>query len=278
MTNDANPTRGPAGSGASSRWLDYSAKTWYVVTAIGQWFFVVYILVYFGGKFLSGGLPAFGETHLPNGYEEGDTIGNIALAMHILIAGLIIAAGQIQLVPALRTIVPRLHRYSGYFYMTASIIVSIAGIYLGWSRETIIGSFIQNVGTSLGGVLVIIFGPIAVYYAIKRNFVAHRRWALRLFMAVSAVWFLRLMIFGWFLTTGGIGIDGETFTGPFLYVAHFAQVLLPLAVLELYFWVQKPKNKAYRNAVACLIFVCTGMMAIGAFAVIMGFWLPTMGL
>lgn len=278
MNDFADPIPGVMRPGTTRRWLEHSVKTWYIVTAVGQWFFVVYILGYFGGKFLSAGLPGFGETHLPNGYVEGDTAGNIAIAVHILIAGLIIAAGQIQLLPAIRRVVPRLHRYSGYFYILASVIVCVAGLYLTWARENVIGDLSTEIGTSLGGVLVLIFAPIALFYAIKRDFVTHRRWALRLFIAVSAVWFLRLMIFGWFMTTGGVGIDPETFTGPFLTVAYFAQTLLPLAVLELYFRAQESKSTAYRGAVASLIFVCTGLMAVGVFAVTWGFWIPRMGI
>jgi len=255
-------------------WLALSAKTWFIVTAVGQWLFVAYILVYFGGKFLSGGIPAFGETHLPNGFVPGDSFGNMALVIHILLAGLIIAAGQIQLMPVVRSRIPRLHRWSGRFYLVAASFVSIAGLYLGWSRERLIGSIQQDIGTSLGGVLVLIFMPIVLYYVRKRNFAAHRRWALRFFMAVSAVWFLRLIIFGWFLTTGGIGIDAKTFSGPFLTFANFAQVLLPLAVLELFFRAERTKSQPYRRAVASLIFVLTGMMAVGIFAVTAGFWLP----
>jgi len=278
MSDITMDTGAPVRPKRARNWLDLSAKTWFVVTAIGQWLFVAYILAYFGGIFLSSGAPGFGETHLPNGYIEGDTLGNLSLVVHILVAGFIIAAGQIQLVPQIRSKLPRLHRYSGWFYMIASLVVSAAGLYLSWSRPDEIGNLVTKLGTSLGGVLAFIFVPLALYYAIKRDFAAHRRWALRLFMVVSAVWFLRLMIFGWFMTTGGIGIDPKTFTGPFLNVAHYAQVLLPLAVLELYFWAQKPRNKAHRGKVAGVVFLMTACMAVGVFSVTLGFWLPRMGL
>lgn len=258
-------------------WLARSAKTWFIVTAIGQWLFVAYILGYYGLRFATDGVGGFAGTQLANGFIAGDGIGNIALAIHILVAGLIIAAGQIQLVPAIRNTLPLLHRCSGWFFMVASVIVSIAGFYLTWSRERVIGSLIQDIGVTGSGVLVMLFVPIALYYAIKRNFAAHRRWALRLFMVVSAVWFLRLMVFGWFMATGGIGIDGKTFTGPFLEVVSFAQYLLPLAMLELYFWASKPKNKRYQSAVASLIFVFCAAMAIGIFAISSVSWIPKIG-
>ncbi|NVJ98676.1 MAG: DUF2306 domain-containing protein [Alphaproteobacteria bacterium] len=258
-------------------WLTLSAKTWFVVTAIGQWLFVAYILGFYGTLYVGGGVASFANTHLPNGYIPGDTIGNIAIVAHILVAGFIIAAGQVQLISGVRNKMPRLHRWSGRFYMAASMVVSGAGIYLVWSRERVIGSLVQDIGTTIGGMLVFAFVPIALYYAIKRDFAAHRRWALRLFMVVSTVWFLRLMTYGWFMLTGGIGIDAETFSGPFLYVIHYLQFLLPLSVLELYFWAQESKNKAHRGKVACLVFVVTAYMAFGIFAVGFGSWIPRIG-
>ncbi|SDE22727.1 DUF2306 domain-containing protein [Kordiimonas lacus] len=264
----------PARPKRARNWLDLSAKTWFVVTAIGQWLFVAYIAGYYGKRFAAGGVGGFADTHLANGFMAGDSMGNVALAIHILVAGLIIAAGQIQLVPGIRNKIPRLHRYSGWFYMTASVVVSIAGTYLVWTRPRVIGSLIQDIGVTGSGVLVMAFVPLALYCAIKRDFAAHRRWALRLFMVVSAVWFLRLMTFGWFLTTGGIGIDGKTFSGPFLYVVSFAQYLLPLAVLELYFWAQKGKNKAHRGKVAGVVFLMTAFMAVGVVGISSFSWIP----
>ncbi|MBU1555038.1 MAG: DUF2306 domain-containing protein [Gammaproteobacteria bacterium] len=258
-------------------WLTLSAKTWFIVTAIGQWLFVAYIVGYYGLRFAKDGVSGFAGTQLANGFIAADSVGNVALVIHILLAGLIIAAGQIQLIPSIRNTLPLLHRCSGWFFMIASIIVSVAGFYLTWSRERVIGSLIQDIGVTGSGVLVMLFVPIALYYAIKRNFAAHRRWALRLFMVVSAVWFLRLMVFGWFVATGGIGIDGKTFTGPFLEVVSFAQYLLPLAVLELYFWASKPNNKHYQSAVASLIFLVCAAMAIGVFAISSVSWFPQIG-
>ncbi|GGD63247.1 DUF2306 domain-containing protein [Lacimicrobium alkaliphilum] len=277
MTDITIEANTPACQKRKPDWLSLSAKTWFIVTAIGQWLFVAYIVGYYGLRFAEGGVGGFAGTHLANGFIAGDSMGNMALAIHILVAGLIIAAGQIQLVPAIRNKLPLLHRCSGWFFMIASVIVSIAGFYLTWSRERVIGSLIQDIGVSGSGVLVMLFVPIALYYAIKRNFAAHRRWALRLFMVVSAVWFLRLMIYGWFMTTGGIGIDGKTFSGPFLEVVSFAQYLLPLALLELYFWAQKPKNKPHQGAVAAVIFLVSAAMAIGVFAISSASWIPKIG-
>ena len=61
---------------------------------------------------------------------------------------------------------------------------------------------------------------------------------MRLFMVVSAVWFFRIGLMFWFLATGGIGIDTETFEGPFLTFMYFGQMFIPLLFLEIYFRAQ----------------------------------------
>ena len=276
MTDIVAPVSGAVRRKPARNWLDLSAKTWFVVTAIGQWLFVAYILTYYGSRFVKNGVEGLNGVKLANGYIAGDTVGNSAVMFHVLFAGLIIAAGQLQLIPGIRARLPKVHRWAGRFYMAASVLVSMAGMYLVWSRPRVIGSLIQDIGVTGSGVLVMVFVPLALYYAIKRDFAAHRRWALRLFMVVSAVWFLRAMTFGWFLTTGGIGIDMHTFSGPTLYVIAFAQYLLPLAVLEAYFWAQKPKNKGHRGKVASVLFLLTGFMAIGIFAISAFSWIPLM--
>ena len=260
-----------------SHGLDYlttATTIWFIVTALGQWLFVVYIGAYYGGRFAAEGAIGFAGTHLANGYIEGDSLGNSALVFHILVAGLIIAAGQLQLLPNIRRTVPRLHRFSGGFYMIASVLVSIAGIYLTWSRERVIGSFLQDVGTTGGGILVLVFVPLALMYAIRGDFAAHRRWALRLFMVVSAVWFLRLLVYGWFVTTGGIGIDGKTFSGPTIQLFQFLQYLLPLAVLELYFAAQASSSLLFKRCTAGVIVLMSGLMSVGIFAISVFFWMP----
>ena len=78
------------------------------------------------------------------------------------------------------------------------------------------------------------------------------------------------------MLTGGIGIDWETFTGPFLYVLGFAQYLLPLAMLEWYFYCQRKASPGVRVAYASTLFVLTLVMTLGIFTATMGMWLPRM--
>ncbi|MCG8432543.1 MAG: DUF2306 domain-containing protein [Gammaproteobacteria bacterium] len=256
----------------ADRALKMAAQLWFLTTAIGQWIFVFYIVVAYGGSAIRDGLEGL---NVVNGqsYRPGEILGNLAFVFHILLAAVIIGGGPLQLIPQIRARFPRFHRWNGRIYIPASLLTSVGGLYLIWTRGNPIGIF-NKLGTSLDGVLIIIFGVIALRYAIAGDIKTHRRWALRLFLAVSGVWFFRIGLMAWFTLTGGVGIDKETFTGPFLDFLSFAQSLLPLAMLELYFRVQDRRTSFGRLAMAGGLLVATVYTGIGIFAAFMGLWLP----
>ena len=70
------------------------------------------------------------------------------------------------------------------------------------------------------------------------------------------------------------GIDFETFTGPFLYALGFAQYLLPLAMLEWYFRIQRGVGSGEQALFAGTLGALTLYMAVGIFAATTGMWLP----
>ena len=78
----------------------------------------------------------------------------------------------------------------------------------------------------------------------------------------------------WFLATGGIGIDTETFEGPFLTFMYFGQMFIPLLFLEIYFRAQDSEKTGAKITAAGLVLIATGVTAIGVFAATMGMWLP----
>jgi len=85
---------------------------------------------------------------------------------------------------------PAFHRWNGRVYMVSAFSVSLAGLYMMWFRGTV-GGFSQHLAQSLDAVLIMLFAVIALRYAMARDFKAHRRWALRLYLVVSASLFIR---------------------------------------------------------------------------------------
>jgi Predicted membrane protein (DUF2306) len=255
--------------------LKLAARCWFVVAVAGQWIFTAYVVAFYGGA-VARGNPAEWNKVISNGYTPGHTVSNIAVAAHLLLAVIIMVGGPLQLVPQLRRRMPAFHRWTGRIYMPAVVLTSLAGLYMIWLRDSD-GPFIPHVGISVAAVLIILFAVLAWRYAVARDLRTHRRWALRLFMVVNAGWFFRVGLMLWiFLNQGPAGFDPKTFTGPFINVLSFADYLLPLAALELYFHAQERASVGGRLAVAAVVFVLTVAMGVGIAVATMGLWLPHM--
>ena len=255
--------------------LNLSAASWVVVAVIGQWIFAIYLALFYAGNALIGNIEAW-NSRGPHGIVEGDPIGNTAMAIHVLVAMVIMVGGPLQLVPRMRRSFPKFHRLNGKVYLATATLVSMAGVYMIWTRGSV-GGMVLYVANTLDAALIVLFGIMAWRTAVAKKFNIHRKWTLRLFMVVSAVWFYRIGLMFWLGVNGGpVGIDFETFTGPFLTFLAFAQYLLPLAILELYFFAQARAGAFGKTVTALVILLGTGVTAIGVFMATMGLWLPHM--
>lgn len=252
--------------------LTGAAALWFIAAVIGQAAFAIYIAVFFGGTGAAGNLEAWNR-RLMNGIIDGDPVGNASVVAHLLLAFFITVGGPLQLLPRIRARAPAFHRWNGRIYIATAIIISLGGLYMVWARG-VFGGFVNQVAISLNALLIILFALIAVRYAIVRDITTHRRWALRLFIAVSGVWFYRVGIMAWILGNGApVGITGNL-DGPFDRFIAFGNFLLPLAVLELYLRVRDQAGPAAKVTTALLIVVLTGIMSLGIFGAVMGMWLP----
>ena len=198
-----DPTRIAGFTLGPDKALKASARLWFLVAVIGQWIFVYYVVAFYGGAAVQGDLEAWNKA-IPHAYIAGATAGNVAIATHLFLAVIIIVGGPLQLMlgailtgdgprqlnSKIRAYAAPFHHWNGRIYIPTVIITSLAGLYMIWIRGTV-GGLVQHVGISLDGVLIILFAAIALRYAIARDIAIHRRWALRLFLVVSGVWFIR---------------------------------------------------------------------------------------
>jgi uncharacterized membrane protein len=264
----------------SSRWelssvadtaLKVSARFWFGVTLIGQLAFGFAVTSFYALTALRGDYHAWNFTH---GYVPGVTKGNFAVATHLISAAIIMLAGAVQLIPQVRNRLPAFHRWNGRIYMLTAGALSLAGLYMHWIRGSV-GDLPQHIGGTVNAVLIWICGGMALRYALARDFKTHRRWALRLFLVVSASWFIRIMLFLWFMIfRAPVGLDPTTFTGPLPTTLSYAQYLIPLAVLEIYLRAQDRPGTLRRMAAAGMLFVVTLLMAAGLLAATMAIWVP----
>jgi tetratricopeptide (TPR) repeat protein len=251
--------------------LKAAARFWFAVAVVGQLVFAFAVASFYGLTALRGDYHGW---KISNGFIPGVTKGNLAVAMHLISAVIVMLAGALQLVPQVRNHFPAVHRWNGRIYMLTAVTLSLAGLYMQWIRGSI-GDLPQHIGSAVNALLIWSCAAMALRHALARDFKTHRRWALRLFMVVSASWFYRLAFFLTLLIfKGPIGFNPVTFTGPFPTFMSFAQYLFPLAVLEIYLRAQDRQGTLGRMAAAGMLFVLTLAMGAGIFAVTMAIWVP----
>jgi tetratricopeptide (TPR) repeat protein len=251
--------------------LRAAVRFWFVIAVIGQLTFAFTVASFYGRTAGRGDLRAWNK-FMSHGYVPGDRVGNLFVALHLVSAVIIILAGLIQLIPQVRDRAPSLHRWNGRLYVLTAFTISIAGLRIMWVRGSV-GDLSQHLANSFMAVLIMLCAGMALRYALARDFKTHRRWALRLYLVVSASLFIRAGIFlSILLNQGSFGFDPTTFTGPFLTFISFAQYLVPLAVLEIYLRVRDRGGALQRMATAAGLLVLTLALGAGVFAVSMSIW------
>ncbi|WP_420138052.1 DUF2306 domain-containing protein [Sphingomonas sp.] len=255
--------------------LRRSATAWFTVATAGQAAFVWMIVAHYGRKTLTGNLLAWNEKPLIKGYVAGDGAGNAMFAVHVLLATFVTAGGLLQLVPPIRKRAPALHRWVGRTFFVVAIVMALSGLWLTWVRKTYL-SLISALAVSIDGLLILAFVAVAWRAALRRDFLAHRQWAIRAFMVVNGVWFLRVGLMAWVLITGGgIGMN-DSLSGPADIVLQFGAYLIPVAVLEAYFLAQASDARSTKRMTAALVLIMTAITLLGAIGAVAFMWWPYM--
>jgi hypothetical protein len=273
MTSTVQPLapQAPSAKARARRQIDRAVHGWFAATALGQLLFAAFIVLFYYTSVLRGDFAAWNAKPLITGHVAGDTLGNRQFALHVLAAAAMTLAGLVQLVPAVRSHWPRLHRWSGWVFLTLAALLALGGLWLVWVR----GSYLTLTGAiaiSMDAGLILWFGAMAWRTARKRNFAAHRRWALRTFIVSSGVWFMRVGYMVWGLATGGAGI-GPRMAGPFDLFWGFGAHLLPLAVLELYLRAERSTPGAQR-AMAGGLWLASLAIVAGSLGAWFAMWWP----
>jgi hypothetical protein len=249
--------------------LKTSAVLWFLVAAAGQWLFVVYIVGFFGPSTLTGNFEAWDKNKmLFHGYVAGDTAGNLAFAAHVLMAAVVTFGGTLQLIPQIRSRALWFHRWNGRVFIFTAFAISLAGLFLHFTRGHPSASGLGAI--TLNAVLIMFCAGQALGFALARDIDTHRRWALRTFMVVNGVWFLRVGVMAWMMLTQSSMKQAM----PFIIFWGFASYLLPLLVLELYFRAERGNAALGKFGVSLLIFASTAAMAVGIFGAFMFLWRP----
>lgn len=254
--------------------LDRSAQFWFLVTTLGMWLFVYYIVAFYYQPTLQGDFEAWNVHHmLTHAYIPGDTAGNLMFAAHVLLAAVLTLGGTIQLIPQLRRHALKLHIWNGRLFMITVLLVATGGLGLNILRGIDEDGGGWPSAIDLNGVMILVFVSLAWISARRRQIDTHRRWALRAFIAVSGVWFLRLGVSTWILTTAAI-YGQPRFVDVFFAIWSWGCFLFPLAILELYLWTHKRGKPAARYLLTSLLVAMSLLTAVGTFGAYKVFWGP----
>ncbi|MBZ5509065.1 MAG: DUF2306 domain-containing protein [Acidobacteriia bacterium] len=267
---------------AANTALNWGVGFWWVAAVVGQWAFAAYMMAVYNGSTLTGNLQDWNKVFIiRGGWIAGDTVGNLSFGVHTLLGAILTFGGALQLVRQIRARAMSFHRWAGRVFMVTALVTSVTGIHMKWIRgwEFILsdpGYKIDAYGHTLDGVLIIIFAILAWRTARGHEIAAHRRWALRAYIAANGQWFLRIGVFSWILLWGGrpVGINTETFHGPFIVFWDFASVLLPLAVLEIYMRVKESRGPGRKFAMSSGLVASGLLVLLGTAGIGVALWAP----
>jgi hypothetical protein len=266
---DARPSPSAVAS-AAHRVLQATGVFWFLVAVAGQIAFAAHVFLFYGGRAADGNVEAMNK-RLINGIIEGDPFGNFVLVLHLVFAFVITLGGPIQLIPQIRNRWPTFHHWNGRVYLLAALVMAVGGLWMVWTRG-VLGGPANHLGISLNALFIVFFAIFAVKNAIARDIDTHRRWALRLFLAVSGVWFIRIGYASWIiLNQGPLGMT-DNLDGPFDTFVALASFTIPLMVLELYVRAQDSRAAAPKLAMSTLVLAVTALTALGAFGTVTIMW------
>jgi hypothetical protein len=235
--------------------------------------FVAFILGFYAAPTLTGDFEAWDKNKfLTHGYIAGDTAGNLAFAAHVMLAAIITFGGTLQLVPQIRARAIGFHRWNGRLFILTAFVISLTGLFMGVTRGST-GMF-DDLAIRLNALLIMLCAGQTLGYVLAGDIATHRRWALRTFMVVNGVWFLRVGMMGWMIAKIGLFGGPKEFDGNFYAFWSYGSYLVPLVVLELYFWAQDRGRATGKLATAALLFVLAAGTAAGIAGATMIIWWP----
>ncbi len=257
----------------SNNSLRKTTRLLFAIAVLGQWLFVYYIVALYGGIALSGEFERINDI-LAHGVIEGDRVGNAALAVHLALAAIIIFGGPLQFFKGLRRRFPTFHRWNGRIYFVTAFLISFAGLYMIYARGAH-GGTLGAMGNTLNAILIMSFSVLAWRRAMQRRFDEHKKWALRAFLMVCGVWFFRIGYGLWLLLTGftapGMSAD---LTGPYDIFLMFGHSLVPLAILEFYFYAKAHPSPTFQKRSAAFFGLLCLLLVGGIGMLAFVFWLP----
>jgi hypothetical protein len=251
--------------------LKGAAALWFIIAFAGMMTFAVYIAIFYAGTALDGRWDEWNK-RLITGLIEGDIAGNAALVAHLVLAAVITFCGPLQFVPAIRKHAIGFHRWNGRIYITTALVISLGAIYMIATRGA--GGF-NAIAIQINALLIMACAAMTLRAVLRRNIPAHHRWALRTFLLVSGVWFLRVgYVFLGVLFQGRPPGVSDNLDGPTDFALAYISFFAPLLVLQLYFWAKDSPAAVPKWTMSVVLAAISLVTAVGVVGNTFGSWMP----
>lgn len=234
--------------------------------------FAAYIFAFYLGAIPGGRLEQW-NGNISGLYDKNNHVALASMTAHLAMGAIVLLMGPVQLVAAVRTRWPALHRWLGRIYIVTSAVAGLGGLLFIVFKGTI-GGAVMNIGFGLYGALMVVAAFEAWRHAVARRFDAHRAWAIRLFALAIGSWLYRMDFGFWLIAVHRIGHQ-EDFRGPFDMVMSFFFYLPNLAIAELFLRSRRRRSNTGLRAVALLILnLATLIVAVGTYYFVRFYWGP----
>ncbi len=266
--SDAVIVQGAGARSFTAGALRAAALFWFAVAVLGQWAFAAYIAARYGHT-VNGNFADWNrDSSLIDGYIAGDHVGNLTFLVHVLMASVLTLGGTLQLFPQIRARAIGLHRWNGRLFMVLSLLAAAGGLYLIWVRGTGGGAF-DPWAITLNAALIVGFIALAWFAVRRKDIAAHQRWAMRAYLVVNGVWFLRVGLMAYAIITQ----SKATLEG-FFDIWSWGSFLVPLAAYEAYVFAKERGGAAAKLTTSAGLFVLTMLMGVGIAGAVGIMWLP----
>ncbi|RRA99898.1 DUF2306 domain-containing protein [Larkinella rosea] len=234
--------------------------------------FGLYILAFYAAALYEGNMERWNNV-LPRLYERSTTAATTGIGLHFAMGGIILVLGSIQLIDAVRTRFPVLHRWIGRLYVLSCLLAAVGGLVFIALKGTI-GGLVMNIGFGLYGVLMFLSAVQTYRYAVRRDTDRHRIWALRLYALAIGSWLYRMDYGFWLLLADGAG-HTRSFSGPFDQVMAFFFYIPNLLVAELFSRARSyTASPILRIGASFTLLFATGFLLIGTYYFTLYYWGP----
>ena len=250
----------------------YAARALLAIIWLSSAIFGLYILANYAAAYSDGDLSRWNNV-LPEVYVPGQPAASIGIGIHFAAGGVVLLLGGLQLIAGIRTRYPRVHHWTGRFYVFVSLLAALGGLSFIAIRGTV-GGLVMDIGFGLYGILMFLAAVQTIRYAMKRQLLVHQAWAWRLYALAIGSWLYRMDYGLWLILSDWIGHTQE-FDGWFDNFMAFFFYIPNLIIVELMIRARaEGSSKTLRRTTTVSMILACGILLVATWGFARIAWIP----